>query len=157
MSSYLPYDALDAGQWQALVVGLDDPLQQVVAQHLEHHTHVLRGRRVKDSKERRQSCELRTEVPGGLPTGTTPSGPTSTQSDRQLLECLSDPQAHPSSSRTLHNSLSCMVMISVSNSSHWSSGSDHWRAIQKNRWCWLSWRKVAFLWEKKKLTNSLSF
>jgi hypothetical protein len=37
---YLSYDGLDAGQRQALVVGLDDPLEQVVSEHLEHHAHI---------------------------------------------------------------------------------------------------------------------
>lgn len=39
-SGHLSDDALHTGQWQALVVGLDDPLEQVVTQHLKNHTHV---------------------------------------------------------------------------------------------------------------------
>jgi hypothetical protein len=37
---YLAYDALDAGQRKALVVRLDDPLQQVMTQNLKHHTDI---------------------------------------------------------------------------------------------------------------------
>lgn len=39
-AQYLCEDALDAGQGQACVVGFNDPPQQLVAQHLQDHTHV---------------------------------------------------------------------------------------------------------------------
>ena len=41
VSSYLSNDALHTGQWQALVVGLDDPLEQMVAQDFKHHADVF--------------------------------------------------------------------------------------------------------------------
>lgn len=37
---HLCEDALDAGQRETRVVGLDDPPQQLVAQHLQDHAHV---------------------------------------------------------------------------------------------------------------------
>lgn len=37
---HLSEDALDAGQRETRVVGLDDPPQQLVAQHLQDHAHV---------------------------------------------------------------------------------------------------------------------
>lgn len=40
MSPYLSDYALDTWQRQTLVVGFNNPLQQVVTQHLEYHTHI---------------------------------------------------------------------------------------------------------------------
>lgn len=37
---YLSYDAFNTGQGEALIVRLDDPLQQVITQHLENHAHI---------------------------------------------------------------------------------------------------------------------
>lgn len=37
---YLSNDALDTGQRKALVVRLDDPLQQMMTQNLKHHTDI---------------------------------------------------------------------------------------------------------------------
>lgn len=39
---YLSDNALDTWQWQTLVVGFNNPLQQVVTEHLKHHTHIWR-------------------------------------------------------------------------------------------------------------------
>lgn len=40
---YLSDNALDTWQWQTLVVGFNNPLQQVVTEHLKHHTHIWDG------------------------------------------------------------------------------------------------------------------
>lgn len=40
---YLPDDALDTWQWQTLIVGFNNPLEQVVTQHLKHHAHIWDG------------------------------------------------------------------------------------------------------------------
>lgn len=45
---HLPDDALDAGQGQPLVVGFDDPAQQLVPQHLQHHANIWAGGAVKE-------------------------------------------------------------------------------------------------------------
>lgn len=37
----LSYDAFHTGLRQALIVRLDDPLEQVISQHFKHHTHIL--------------------------------------------------------------------------------------------------------------------
>lgn len=59
---HLPDDAFDAGQWQPLVVGADDPTQQLVAQHLQHHHHVWGGSR---SPQRGGECGVGGDCGGG--------------------------------------------------------------------------------------------
>jgi len=46
---HLSDDGPDAGQREAVVVGLYDPLQELVAQHLQNHAHVWPTNHIKEA------------------------------------------------------------------------------------------------------------
>lgn len=110
------------------------------------------------SMERRAKAEseLRTTFLNGCQVGLI-----SILSDRQLIEYLSYacPQSHPSSSRMLHNSLSYMICGDYQRVQFITLGQQQWplEGYKRKGWCWPSGRKVAFLRNKKQLTNSPSF